>query len=280
MRTLSDSGIGSSPSGSAERCKSRLFARFAVAIACVLLAAAALVWQSMRQRAANTLACMDHVKKIVLALHAYHDALGTFPPPHFVDRTGRPIHSWRVLVLPFLGEQSLYDKYRFDEPWDGPHNRELASQTPAVFHCPADLGDPANTSYLVVIGDGTVFPPKYCRRITDVLDGPSNTILFVESTGSGVNWMEPRDLTYDQALAGINPRGSAGLSSRHGNFAVVATVDGSIWMLPESVSRDTLRKLLLCNDGEAIPELGRPQDSAIEAPKTPDIGPEAERMVK
>lgn len=267
---MAEEKIGSSTSPPGERRRNHLIRWFVLASAGVLILATALIWQTIRQRAANATTCVDHVKKIVLAMHAYHDTLGTFPPAYLADRAGRPIHSWRVMLLPFLGERSLYNKYRFDEPWDGPHNRELASQMPAVFRCPADRGDPNSTSYLVVTGEGTVFPGTRPRRFTDVVDGTANTILFVEATDSQINWMEPRDLTYDQAVGGINPLNGKGISSRHGNFAMVANVDGSIWMLPESVSRDTLRKLLLCNDGEVVPDFGRPQGSAIETPKAPD----------
>jgi hypothetical protein len=267
---VSENEIGPSAPESAGHHKIRWGAWSAVAIACVAIAAGALIWRSISGNLANAAACTENIKKIVLAMHAYHDTLGTFPPAHFADRAGRPIHSWRVLLLPFLGEKRLYDQYRFNEPWDGPHNRELAAQMPAVFRCPADRGDATNTSYLVVTGEGTVFPGARCRRISDVVDGTSNTILFVETTDSQINWMEPRELTYEQALAGINPQEGTGISSRHGGFAIVANVDGSIWMLPESLSRDTLRKLLLCNDGEVIPDFGTRQGSAVETPKTPD----------
>jgi hypothetical protein len=266
---MGENEIGSSISQPGEGRRNRLIRRFVLASACVLILAGVWIWQTISRNVANTTTCVDHFKKIVLALHAYHDTNMQFPPAYFADHTGRPIHSWRVLILPFLGERRLYDQYRFDEPWDGPHNRELAAQMPAVFRCPADRGDASNTSYLVVTGEGTVFPGARCCRISDILDGTSNTILFVETTDSQINWMQPRDLTYDQALAGINPQTGTGISGRHGRFATVATVDGSIWLLPESVSRDTLRKLLLRNDGEMIPDFGTRRGSAVEPPQTP-----------
>jgi hypothetical protein len=267
---VSENEIGPSASESAGHHKIRWGAWSAVAIACVAIAAVALIWQSISRSVANAAACTENIKKIVLAMHEYHDTNMQFPPAYFADRAGRPIHSWRVLLLPFLGEKRLYDQYRFDEPWDGPHNRELAAQMPAVFRCPADRGDATNTSYLVVTGEGTVFPGARCRRISDVVDGASNTILFVETTDSQITWMEPRDLTYEQALAGINPQEGTGISSRHGRFAIVANVDGSIWMLPESLSRDTLSKLLTCNGGEVVPDFGTRQGSSVETPKPPD----------
>ena len=40
------------------------------------------------------------------------------------------MHSWRVLLLPYLDQLELYNAYRFDEPWDGPNNRLLADRMP------------------------------------------------------------------------------------------------------------------------------------------------------
>jgi ABC-type antimicrobial peptide transport system permease subunit len=40
------------------------------------------------------------------------------------------MHSWRVLILPFLEADLVYRQYNFDEPWDGPNNRLLMAQMP------------------------------------------------------------------------------------------------------------------------------------------------------
>ncbi|HET6328880.1 MAG TPA: DUF1559 domain-containing protein [Planctomycetaceae bacterium] len=261
----------------ANRNPTPLIAWIAIATVCGLLVAGTFVWQRIKRNADNTAACCENFKKIVLAMHAYHDTLGCFPPAYYADKTGRPVHSWRVLLLPFLGQRTLYNKYRFDEPWDGPHNRDLVSQMPVAFRCPTESADATNTSYVVVTGAGTVFPGASCSRIADIQDGPANTILFVEIANSGINWMDPRDLTFEQAIAGINPASAPGISGRHGPFATVATADGSIWMLPEKLSRDTLSKLLLRNDGEVIPDFGRRQGSAVQP--TPDAPPPPEGAI-
>jgi hypothetical protein len=39
-----------------------------------------------------------------------------FPPPHAVDANGQPLLSWRVLLLPYLDHQELYDEFRLNEP--------------------------------------------------------------------------------------------------------------------------------------------------------------------
>jgi translation elongation factor EF-Tu-like GTPase len=60
-----------------------------------------------------------------LAVANYHETYGCFPPAYVADRDGKPMHSWRVLILPFLEQQELYHAYNFAEPWDGPNNRKL-----------------------------------------------------------------------------------------------------------------------------------------------------------
>src|SRR5262245_15742705 len=83
--------------------------------------------------AARRMQCSNHLKQIGLALQNYHDTFGSFPPAYIADSKGQPIHSWRVLILPFIEQRQLYDKYRFDEPWDGPNNSNLHGEIVEVF---------------------------------------------------------------------------------------------------------------------------------------------------
>src|SRR6516165_2689000 len=100
-----------------------------------------------RGRPAKRGQCKNNLMNIGLALHNYHDQFGSFPPACVADENGRPMHSWRVLILPFLDQTPLYNQYRFDEPWDGPNNKKLADTILAVYNCPSDdHGGPGNAS--------------------------------------------------------------------------------------------------------------------------------------
>jgi prepilin-type processing-associated H-X9-DG protein len=194
--------------------------------------------------------CRNNLKQLALAMHNYRDAYGAFPPAYVADKDGKPMHSWRVLLLPYMDRRGLYDLYRFDEPWDGPNNRKLAEQMPPEYHCPADADARAGeTSYFVVVGPKTIFPGTASVAMSDIPDGPTYTILLVEAADSGINWLKPRDLTYDEARRGINPEMGWGISSNHGGGAIVAFADGSEDMLPNNTPVQQLRLLLERNDG-------------------------------
>ncbi len=64
------------------------------------------------------------------ALGSYEQRYGCQPPVVVVDRHGVPMHSWRALILPELGEDKLAAEYRLDEPWNSPHNLQLAKYLP------------------------------------------------------------------------------------------------------------------------------------------------------
>jgi hypothetical protein len=199
--------------------------------------------------------CKYNLKALAQAMHDYHDAYHSFPPAYIADKDGRPMHCWRVLLLPFLESHPLYEQYRFDEPWNGPHNRTLASQMPSVFRCPSDAGPENTTSYLVAVGPKTIFPGAVPIRIRDITDGTSNTILLVEAADSGINWLEPRDMSYVEAVRGINPKSGWGISSRHEEGergAQVALADGSVRFLPNETPVDQLRLFLERNDGQPV----------------------------
>ena len=81
--------------------------------------------------------CTNNEKQIALALHNYHDQHNSFPPAFSQGKDGKPLLSWRVLILPFLDQQqALYDQFHLDEAWDSPHNRTLIAKMPAVLSLP------------------------------------------------------------------------------------------------------------------------------------------------
>ena len=91
------------------------------------------------KRPADVRACANNMKRIALALRNYHTAYGCFPPAYVADKNGRPMHSWRVLILPFLKEDPLYKQYKFSEPWDGPNNKKLIAVRVMFYTCPERL---------------------------------------------------------------------------------------------------------------------------------------------
>src|SRR5437868_918460 len=64
------------------------------------------------------------------ALRTYHELHGHLPPAVVRDANGRPLYSWRVLLLPYLEDGDRFAGFRTDEPWDSPRNRPLAETTP------------------------------------------------------------------------------------------------------------------------------------------------------
>jgi hypothetical protein len=167
-----------------------------------------------------------------LAVANYHETYGCFPPASVADRDGKPLHSWRVLILPFLEQPELYNAYNFDEPWDGPNNRKLADKVGRIYLRSGLESDQVHTtSFVAVVGPETV---------VEVPDGK-------------FRWMEPRDLRFDRMSFRINDGSGRGLGSRLGGVRVVS-VDGTVRTLPDDFDPVRLRAMLTANGGEAIDE--------------------------
>ncbi len=203
--------------------------------------------------------CSNNLRQIALALHNYHDVYKSFPPAYVANAGGKPMHSWRVLILPFLEQKPLYDLYRFDEPWDGPTNRQLAAHTLKLFECPANENQlTGQTSYVAVVGPGTAWPGATCVTLSDITDGTDNTLLVVEVHNSGIHWMEPRDLDVSQMPLTINAKSGAagtnlGISSGHPRVAQAARADGSVFaILEDDTPPATIRAMLTIAGGEKV----------------------------
>jgi len=216
---------------------------------------------SLARELARFTQCRNNIKQVGLALHNYHDDYGSFPPAHTVDANGRPLHSWRVLILPYLDDASLYDKFRLDEPWDSPHNLDIAAEMPVVYDCPSRVVPAEHhhdgTSYVAVVGDGTIWPEGgKATRLSDIRDGTERTIALIESY-SDIPWTEPRDLTLDEGLNQLTasePSRSGGHRSQSYFFddyygRTILFADGSVGYSGRPIDRDTWTSLLMRDDG-------------------------------
>jgi Protein of unknown function (DUF1559) len=138
----------------------------------------------------------DRLKEIGLALHEYEQQHGELPPAVVTDNTGKPLYSWRVLLLPYLEQGHLFAQFNLNQPWNSPANSPLAAEAPKCYRLPLCVQDPPGlTHYQVLVGPGTAFE-KPGLTWNDFPDGPANTLLVVEAHDA-VPWSKPADLTYD-----------------------------------------------------------------------------------
>lgn len=213
------------------------------------------------REAARRAQCAYHLKEIGLALQSYHQKHGSFPPAFIPDENGKPKHSWRVLLLPFLCRQDLYARYRFDEPWDSPNNMALSRQMPSVYRCPSDPAQSrSQANYAMIVGPHAISDGPTARRLSEVKDAPANTIMVAEAGEANINWLEPRDLIVEKmdfsttALEKDSWRETCQLFRNHDTVANVLFCDGSVRALArESVSPKELRSLMTIDGGEPIP---------------------------
>jgi beta-lactamase regulating signal transducer with metallopeptidase domain len=58
----------------------------------------------------------NYLKQLALAMYNYDDKNQHCPTAIVMGPDGKTSHSWRVELLPYLGQQALYQQYRLDEP--------------------------------------------------------------------------------------------------------------------------------------------------------------------
>ena len=200
-------------------------------------------------KSARRTTCQNNLKQIGLALRNYETANGRLPPAVVADKQGKAMHSWRTLILPYLECATLYNAYSFREPWNGPNNSKLAAVVLAFFCCPVrsvDQGSPDDELR------GRHRPRDRMGRSS--FHGEPPRVMVVEVANSNINWMEPRDLTLEEACRGVGDGSGPGISSHHvisGGFffqdevagANVAFSDGQVRFIPAGLPPETLQGL-------------------------------------
>ena len=198
-----------------------------------------LVSQAIESR--SNYVCETNLYRIAQAIRKFQHERGTMPPGAITDRQGRPLLSWRVAILPYLGpdEAALFEKFHLDEPWDSPNNLRLASNMPDVFACPAD-GNRRQTRYQLIIGPRALYDGLKPRKIVDLQTSAlrrSGTLLVGEG-GKPVDWTSPQDHLYDTNLPAL------GLTSGHRDVFHLAMMDGSIDFCEKSIDNEYLLDII------------------------------------
>lgn len=190
----------------------------------------------------------NDLRDIGLAMQRYQDVHWRFPAAYTVDNQGQPLLSWRVELLPWLGQEKLYKQFHLDEAWDSPSNRPLIEKMPDIFGSPDPRSkEKGRTRYVVPVGKETVFPGSKPMSVSDIRDGCANTIMAVEvDDDHAVIWTRPQDLPFNAE----NPAEGLAALPKGGFWALLC--DGSFRWIPKEFDPKSLRGAFTRAGGEAI----------------------------
>jgi hypothetical protein len=202
------------------------------------------------QADANKVRSQTNLGVLARAMTSYHDKLDRLIQAARYGKDRRPLLSWRVFLLPFLGQIDLFNEFNLDEPWDGPHNRRLLDRMPYVFRSPTDTSlKPTTTYYQVFVGKGTLFEDRAGLAVTRIPKGADKTLLIVEG-GQAVPWTKPQDLEYDPA------RPLPKLGGAFGDGCCAVLLDGKPRWLPRTIDEKALRALISRHQSHTV-DLGK-----------------------
>ena len=205
------------------------------------------------REAARRASCINNMKQLGLGMHMFHSTNKRFPgyddPAH---PDWKPC-SWRVQLLPYLGQDFVYEQYDRAQPWDSPTNVVLENMISQSYRCPSSADNQGtDTDYLTLVGPNGVFMEKGSTSIRDITDGTSNTIMIVESNNSGIHWMEPRDLAVkDARIVSVDSLGQ-GMKSHHPGVVNIGLCDGSVRSVSQDIDPRVLQNLATRNGDEDV----------------------------
>jgi hypothetical protein len=209
--------------------------------------------------------CRRSVEKIGRAFHDYANANKEgLPPLYTVDAAGKPLHSWRVLILPYMGQKELYDKIRLDEPWDSEYNKQFHNTNIDYYRCPSYFHKSGNKteqndgkcSYSVIAG-GAFVPAEKAgevtgRKLSDIKDGTDNTLAIVE-VKEPFCWMDPTaDITLAELAKGVSTDSRLGSRHTHTSGFHCGLLNGGARIVKNTIAPQILEALAIPDDGKEV----------------------------
>lgn len=193
----------------------------------------------------------EALKKIAAAFEKYRATHGHYPPAAIYGKDGTPLLSWRVALLPYLGEAELYQQFKLDEPWYSKHNRPLLKKMPKAYG--ETFGsDWGHTNFRMILGPGAAYDGKEGVKPGDLTDGAGQTLLVVENVRfNSVGWTRPEGYRFGGDLP--LPRLNYGVGgSEKGFYALFG--DGKVRFVKDDVGEKTFRAMITKNGGEKVDE--------------------------
>lgn len=218
------------------------------------------IYRHTQERALRKVSA-DFLTAIDGSMRRFYTKHERFPPAAICDSDGRPLLSWRVAILPILGQHELYGRFKLDEPWDSAHNHALLAEMPWFYAAPHRPDAVAPTTvYQVFVGPGTPFDPVAAPLRLEGTDFPVPVLeqfLIVEAARP-IPWTKPDDLPYapDRAVPRLGsvvkyarppllfvPRPSRGmLATRVGA--------GVHWVVLDAIDEETVRRFIGQEDAD------------------------------
>jgi hypothetical protein len=185
----------------------------------------------------------ESMQRIGLAILNVESANKKLPPLRS-DKFSQGL-SWRVQILPYLGANELYQRFRLNEPWDSPHNIQLLTEMPTVYRTPFDaLNESGKTTFLMPQHAKAILSEEP-RSLAHITDGTFNTVMLIDADPErAVPWTKPEDLEIDMQF----PR--QGWTGRQTQFTAIAFVDSHIELLESDASDEVVRALLTVSGNE------------------------------
>ena len=154
--------------------------------------------------AARRSQCSNNLKQIALGLHGYEAEYHALPPAYTVDASGKRLHSWRTLILPFCEQKALYEKIDLSKAWDDPANAEAFQTVIPAYRCPAAAAadcPPNHTTYMAIVAPGGCLCAVEPRSLSEITDVHSQTLMVIEvDSQHAVHWMAPTDASEELFL--------------------------------------------------------------------------------
>ena len=199
------------------------------------------------------------LEKIASALNAYYKEHKRYPPATTYDSTGQPLYSWRVLILPQLGQKALFQQFNLEEPWDSETNMTAALTMPDVYRHPSIQPGATmyeQTGFYLITGPQTVFPHKGKLDLDTMSDLPSQTILVVATAPpkglTAGSWAEPGDYSFARMQGNLNTSNGTEIGGLHSSGVSVATIDGRSHFLKNQTDPRIVNSLVTPNGQEQL----------------------------